>query len=105
MLDARGLGIEYSAEELSKCKKVADLFTNDNRLIYAELLCDELGRKIYLREWLTGSDPDNSFNFCIINSIEELKSELKKDADHGDLPHGRINKICEDIKSTGVFDL
>ena len=96
MLDTRGSGIEYTREQLSEFNKIADLFTNDNRFIYAELLVDNKGRKIILREWFSSNNSDNSFNFCVINSIDELKVELKKDADHGDLPHGRINKICEE---------
>ena len=36
---------------------------------------------------------DVAYNFAIITSVDELKSELKKDVDHGDLAPGRVNAI------------
>lgn len=93
MLDTGGLGIEYSREQIDEFEKLTDLFFNENREIYAELLLDSSGRKIYFREWLSG------FNFHICDSLDELKIELKKDADHGDLPPGRIKKICDEVSN------
>ncbi len=100
MLDTRGSGKEYTRQELSSFTKVADLYTNDNRCIYAELLSDGSGHKIYIREWLASRG--DSWSFCIVNSLDELKVELKKDSDHGDLPPGKINGICESVR--GVFE-
>ena len=99
MLDTRGSGIEYTRDELSEFTKIADLFTNDRRCIYAELLSDTASRKVYFREWLgnDGAAGDNC-NFAIINSMDELKVELKKDVDHGDLAPGKVNKICDEIR-------
>lgn len=99
MLDTRGSGKEYSRLQLSEMDKIADLYINDNRGIYAELLKDTDGNKVYMREWLTSHGMGDSCNFCIIHSAAELKEELKKDADHGDLPPGRISRICEDLQS------
>lgn len=96
MLDTRGSGIKYTREELSEFKKVADLFFNDHREIYAELLIDKNNQNVYFREW--SSKNGDGFNFCIISSMSELKEELKKDVDHGDLAPGRVNKICDDLK-------
>lgn len=103
MLDTRGSGTEYSRSELSKFNKICDLYTNDNRCIYAELLCDELGNKIYFREWLTSNSIGDSYNFCIINTLNELKEELKKDVDHGDLPIAKSNKIYAELNNSSIF--
>ena len=32
------------------------------------------------------------------NSIDELKVELKKDVDHGDLAPGKVNRICDELE-------
>lgn len=98
MLDARGSGIEYTREQLAGFTKIADLYTNDNRCIYAELLCADDGKKVYLREWLASHGAGDSYNFSIVNSIDELKEELKKDVDHGDLAPGKIGGILNAIK-------
>ena len=102
MKDTRGSGIEYSREQISEFEKLADLFTNDKREIYAELLCDSEGRIVYFREWLTSHGAEDSYNFCIINSIDELKVELKKDVDHGDLAPGLVGKICDKVSGIGI---
>ena len=99
MLDTRGLGIEYSRDELSGFEKLSDLFFNDKHEIYAELLHDNEGRTIYFREWFTANNSEGCFNFCVVNSIDELKIELKKDVDHGDLAPGMVNKILEQLKT------
>lgn len=93
MLDTRGSGIEYTREQLAEFTKIGDLFINDKREIYAELLRDSSGRTIYFREWFTSRGGEDSFNFAVINSQDELKIELKKDVDHGDLAPGLVNKI------------
>lgn len=97
MLDTRGSGLEYTRDQIADFNKIADLYTNDKRCIYAELLCDNDGRKVYLREWLSSHGMGDSWNFCIISTVDELRQELKKDADHGDLAPGIINKICEQL--------
>lgn len=97
MRDTRGSGLEYTRDQIAAFTKIADLYINDKRCIYAELLRDADGRSIYLREWLASSGSGDSWNFCIVNSVDELRIELKKDADHGDLHPGLINKICEEI--------
>ena len=99
MLDTKGLGIEYSRDQLAEFAKIADIFFNDKREIYAELLCDADGRKVYFREWFTARGGEDAFNFCVINSANELKIELKKDVDHGDLAPGMVNKICEQLQN------
>ena len=99
MLDTRGSGQEYSRMELSKLEKISDLYTNDKRCIYAELLRSSDGRKVYFREWETSHGSGNSYNFCIINSAIELKEELKKDVDHGDIAPGMIDKICKEVEA------
>lgn len=96
MFDTRGLGIEYSRAQLEEFEKVADLFLNENREIYAELRRDSDNRIVYFREWLSNHGIGDSYNFCIINSLDELKVELKKDVDHGDLAPGKVLKICND---------
>lgn len=103
MLDTRGSGQEYSRMELSKLEKISDLYTNDKRCIYAELLrgCD--GGIVCFREWLTNHGGGDSYNFCVINSMVELKEELKKDVDHGDLAAGMVDKICKEIAAKGIF--
>lgn len=103
MLDTRGSGTEYSRLQLSEMEKITDLYTNDNRCIYAELLRDPQGNKIYFREWLASHGAGDSCNFCIINSLAELKEELKKDVDHGDLPIAKSNKIYDEISKASIF--
>lgn len=90
MVDTKGSGIEFSRGELDSLEKVCDLFTNESRCIYAELRRSPAGM-VYLREWMTSRDV--AYNFAIITSVDELKSELKKDVDHGDLAPGRVNAI------------
>ena len=94
MVDTRGSGIEYSREQIADFEKVSDLFINDKREIYAELLRDDEGHTIYFREWFTSNGGDDNFNFAVISTQDELKVELKKDVDHGDLAPGLVNKIC-----------
>ena len=103
MIDTRGSGIEYSRSELAKFNKITDLYTNDNRCIYAELLGDNNGNKIYFREWLASHGNGDSYNFAIINSLIELKEELKKDVDHGDLPIAKSNKIYDELSKASIF--
>lgn len=102
MLDLSGSGIEYERQDIEKFTKVLDLFTNDNRFIYAELLRDNEGNLIYFREWFSSND-SNSSNFRIIKSLDELKIELKKDIDHGDLAPGKLSKILDEAK--GKLDI
>lgn len=128
MLDTRGSGKEYSRSQINRLTKLADLYTNDSRGIYAELLCDSSegdggsgdpdvhcdhggpnglggpdgtggpgGQKVYFREWLTSHGTGDSCSFAIINSMSELKEELKKDVDHGDLAPGKLSKICDQM--------
>ena len=105
MLDTRGSGKEYSRSQINRLTKLADLYTNDSRGIYAELLCDSSndgtggpgGQKVYFREWLTSHGTGDSCSFAIINSMAELKEELKKDVDHGDLAPGKLSKICDQM--------
>lgn len=99
MLDTRGSGIEYSKKQLAEFEKVSDLFINDKREIYAELLRDNEGRTVYFREWFTSNSGDDNFNFGIVKSLDELKVELKKDVDHGDLAPGLVNKICTSLQN------
>ncbi|MCQ2532242.1 MAG: hypothetical protein MJ093_06015 [Saccharofermentans sp.] len=99
MLDTRGSGIEYTREQLADFEKVSDLFINDKREIYAELLRDGEGRTVYFREWFTSNGGEDNFNFGVINSLDELKIELKKDVDHGDLAPGLVNKICTKLQN------
>ena len=99
MVDTRGSGIEYSREQIADFEKVGDLFINDKREIYAELLRDDEGRTLYFREWFTSNGSDDNFNFAIISTLNELKVELKKDVDHGDLAPGLVNKICTTIQN------
>lgn len=103
MLDTRESGIEFSREQIDGFTKIHDLYTNENRCIYAELLRSEDGLIVYLREWFVSHGSGSSFNFCVINSIDELRVELKKDADHGDIAPGKIDRICKEIADTRVF--
>lgn len=102
MLDTRESGIDYSKEQLEKLPKISDLFINENREIYAELLRDENHNTIYFREWFTNTG--SNYNFAIISSSDELKQELKKDVDHGDLAPGRVSKIISDNQSVFIQD-
>lgn len=108
MLDTRGSGKEYSRSQINRLTKLADLYTNDNRGIYAELLCDSSNDgtsgsgssgcpKVYFREWLTSHGMGDSCSFAIVNSLSDLKEELKKDVDHGDLAPGKLNRICDEM--------
>lgn len=102
MLDTRGLGIDYTRKQLSEFKKIRDIFFNDSRYIYAELLIDDEARKVYFREWLASNNPDASYNFCIINSLQELKEELNKDVSHGDLSPIKAREIYNDFLDNGL---
>lgn len=103
MLDTRGSGTKYSREQISGFIKVRDIFTNDRRCIYAELLCTKDGQKVYFREWLSSNDSGDSCSFCLVNSISEFKEEIEKDVKHGDVAPGKAIKICEEISDADLF--
>lgn len=100
MLDTRGSGKEYSRRQIDELTKLADIYINDNRGIYAELLFDvSKGSKLYFREWLTSHGSGDSCSIAIIDSASDFREELKKDVDHGDLAPGKVNRICEETKN------